>query len=136
MLRAETGDDLPILSACVQDMAVKAADIAWQPRARRLTLMGNRFRWEDAARVGPRRGGDLTRVRSLLRFDFVDAVRRRDWPANPDTVLALLAVTFEDDGLILSFGGGAALHLVQEVLDVTLEDVSGAWGASALPDHD
>jgi hypothetical protein len=131
LLRAEAPDDLIILSACVQDMAVKSTDIAWQPRARRLTLLGNRFRWEDAVR----KDGRPTRVRSVLRFDFVGAVRRRNWPPG-ETVLSLLAVTFEDDGLILSFGGGAMLHLVQEVLDVTLEDVSGAWGASAMPDHD
>lgn len=132
LLRAEGPDDLPILSACVQDMAVKAGDVAWQARGRRLVMLGNRFRWEDAAR----RGGHVTRVRSLLRFDFVDGVKRRGWPDDPAAVLALLAVTFEDDGLILSFGGGTALHLVQEVLDVTLEDVSGPWGASAVPDHD
>lgn len=135
LLRAEEPDDLILLSACVQDMAVKVGDIGWLPRQRLLALVGNRFRWEEAAR-GPKRGGQLTRVRSLLRFDHVEAVQRRDWPTDPETVLPLLAVTFEDDGLVLSFGGGAMLRLRQEVLDATLEDVSGAWGAIAVPDHD
>ena len=164
LLRAEEPDDLILLSACVQDMAVKAGDIGWSPRARRLALIGNRFRWEDAAR-GPGKGGSATRIRSALRFDFVGSVQRRNWPAAPDTVLPLLAITFDDatddqsaedqagasstaDGqppehtpatgvtLLLSFGGGAALRLQQEVLDATLEDLSGPWGATTIPDHD
>jgi hypothetical protein len=134
LLRAETPDDLIILSACVQDMVVKLADIAWQPGQRRLVLLGNRFRWEDMAR-GPKTG-TVSRVRSGLRFDFVERVQRRNWPTQRDAVLPLLAVTFEDGGLVLSFGGGAMLRLWQEVLDVTLEDVSGPWGAAGVPDHD
>ena len=140
LLRAEEPDDLILLSACTQDMAILARDIVWQPKQRRLLLMGNRFRWENAA-LGPRQGGSTTRVRSVLRFDYVLSVQRRDWPAAADAVLPLLAITFEDgedgaDELILSFGGGAALRLRQEVLDMTLEDVSGPWASSAIPDHD
>lgn len=136
LLRAEEPDDLILLSACVQDMATVARDIVWLPKQRRLVLLGNRFRWENAAR-GPRAGGGATRVRSALRFDYVQSVQRRDWPLSPDAVLPLLSVTFDgDDALLLSFGGGAAIRLTQEVLDVTLEDVSGAWGAMAIPDHD
>jgi len=139
LLRAEKADDLLPLSACAQDMAIRAADVAWIARERRLVLVGNRFRWENATR-GPKHGGDTSRVRSALRFDFVTGVQRRHWPANTDTVLALLAVTFDDadggDALLLSFAGGAALRVSQEVLDVTLEDLSGPWGALAIPDHD
>ena len=143
LLRAEEADDLPLLSACTQDMAIRAADIGWLPRQRQLVLLGNRFRWENATR-GPKHGGDTSRVRSALRFDFVTAVQRRQWPADPDAVLALLAITFDDedsgedsgDALLLSFAGGAALRLTQEVLELTLEDLSGPWGARAIPDHD
>ena len=46
LLRAEDAEDLKILSACVQDMAVKAMDVAWEPKRRRLVLLGNRYRWE------------------------------------------------------------------------------------------
>ena len=117
-------------------MAVIARDIIWFPRQRRLVLLGNRFRWENAAR-GPRQGGAATRVRSALRFDHVQSVRRRDWPPSPDAVLPLLSVTFDEgEALLLSFGGGAAIQLTQEVLDATLEDMSGPWGAAAIPDHD
>jgi hypothetical protein len=147
LLRAESPDDLILVSACTQDMALLAADIAWQPRRQRLVLVGNRFRWEDAAR-GPKKGGSATRIRSALRFDHVSAVQRRNWPAAPDAVLPLLSITFDDEPdaprraddpsvtLLLSFGGGAALRLRQDALDATLEDLSGPWGAAAIPDHD
>ena len=136
LLRAEEADDLLVLSACTQDMAIRAAGIDWAPRQRRLVLVGNRFRWENANR-GPKHGGDTTRARAALRFEFVDSVQRRQWPADADAVLALLSITFDgDDALLLSFAGGAALRLTQEVLDVTLEDLSGPWGALAIPDHD
>lgn len=147
-MRAEEADDLILVSACAQDMAVIARDIAWLPKQQRLVMVGNRFRWENAAR-GPKKGGAATRVRSALRFDYVQSVQRRNWPLSADAVLPLLSVTFDDGGdgedgaagegevaLLLSFGGGAAIRLVQEVLDVTLEDASGAWGAAAIPDHD
>ena len=125
-----------VLSACVQDMAVIARDIVWMPRRRQLILLGNRFRWE-AANLGPKKGGAATRIRSALKFDYVTSVQRRDWPLSPDAVLPLLSITFEDDDeLILSFGGGSALRLRQEVLDITLEDMSGPWRSSAIPDHD
>jgi hypothetical protein len=37
--------------------------------------------------------------------------------------------------LLLAFGGGTALRLQVEAVDVTLEDMSGAWGAMAVPRH-
>jgi hypothetical protein len=132
LLRAEASDELPILSACVQDMAVLAGDVGWQPRARRLAILGNRFRWEAVAR-----GGKPTRVLSALRFDHVVRVQRRGWPGDGAAVLALLAMTVPDDGAVeLHFGGGVSLRLVVEAVDVTLEDLSGAWGAASTPLHE
>ncbi len=127
LLRAEDGEDLRILSACVQDMAVKPVDVAWAGRQRRLVLLGNRYRWEAA---------EPTRVRSALRFEGVLRVERREWPEEAHAVLPLLAVTLEPDGsVLLRFGGGAALRLGVEAIDATLEDLSGAWGAVAVPQH-
>jgi hypothetical protein len=127
LLRAEDGEDLKILSACVQDMAVKPADVAWAARQRQLVLVGNRYRWEAKA---------PTRVRSALRFEAVLRVERREWPEEAHAVLPLLAVTAEgDDVVLLQFGGGTALRLHVEAIDATLEDLSGAWGAVAVPRH-
>ena len=49
-LRAEDEADLKILSALVQDAILPASEIIHDPRARRLALLVNRFRWKKAWR--------------------------------------------------------------------------------------
>ena len=48
-LRAESADDLAVISSLVQDAVGKAGDIAWMPKKRRLVVLVHRFRWEDSA---------------------------------------------------------------------------------------
>jgi hypothetical protein len=133
-LLATEADEIATVSALVQDMTVKAGEAGYAPRQHRLVLLGNRFRWE--APEPP------TRVRAALRFEHVLKVERREWPDEPHAVLPLLAITVEPgdgpDGLprlILGFGGGAALRLTVDSIDLLLEDIAGPWGASAVPDH-
>ena len=125
-IRAEDASDIAALSALVQDMAVKAHDIGRDATARRLLLVGNRYRWEATT---------PTRIRSTLRFDHVEQVQRSGWPA-ADSVLALLAIVADADGWLgLCFSGGAAISLKAEVIDISLDDVSGPWGAKSQPRH-
>ena len=126
-LRAETAADLPALSALVQDMTVIADDIAFDARRRQLSLIGNRYRWEAET---------PTRSRTALRLDFVEAVQHRAMPADPRTVLALLALTLADDELTLAFANGTTIRARIEALDLTLDDLGGPWGATAVPCHD
>lgn len=126
-LRAETAADLTALSALVQDMTVAVSDIVWDRRAARLVLAGNRFRHEAAA---------PSRVRALLRLDFVRLVRRHRWPERRDTVLPLLAVLVAGGNAVdLCFGGGARLRALVECLDLTLEDLGGPRPARYAPRH-
>lgn len=131
-LRVEETDDLAPVSALTQDMTVKVDDICCDKRGRRLVLMGNRFRHEAP---------DMpSRTRCLLRIDFIDSVQRRKWPVNPEAVLALLAIRHElvegREVLELRFTDGACLRGTIEVLDITLEDLAGPWGARTVPCHD
>jgi len=86
-LLAEDPEDLGVISAALQDAVGKVGDIVYEPKARRLTIALNRFRWEGEARQ---------RVRSALQLGGVGKVQarkvRRD---RPDAVIELLAVTFE-----------------------------------------
>ncbi len=125
LLLANEADEVPLVSALLQDAVVHAADIAWEPRARRLVLLVNRFRCET---------GDLTRVRAALRVEGVTRLQRRDWP-HGDAILDLLAVTADGDSLTLAFAAGATLRAEVETIDLVVEDMSAPWPALREPHH-
>lgn len=125
-LRAEEAGDIPVLSALVQDMVVRIGDVGFDAKARRLLFLGNRFRHEVS---------QPSRARTLLRIDFVTAVKRRNWPEAKDRILPLLAINHMDEALLLRFGDGADLRVEVEALDVSLDDVAGPWDTDKRPDH-
>ena len=125
LLAADAGDLAP-LSALLQDAIVRAGDVAWDRRGRRLVLIGSRYRWEVE---------DKTRVRTALRIEAVQAVQQLHWPRDPDAGLDLLSVTAVDDTIVLAFAGGTSLRARVECIDLVLEDLSPAWGVRHTPDH-
>lgn len=128
LLLAQEPDEVPLLSALTQSAVLRAAEVAYDRRARRLVLLLRRYRWEV---------GDQTRCESALRFESVTALQRRGWPnddaAQAETVLELLAFSFADGVITATFGGGAALRIAVECVDMVLEDMSGPWRASGEP---
>ena len=128
-LRAETAEDLGVISALVQDAVSQTADIAWLPRRRRFTLLVNRFRWEDAAAAG-RQGRPAERARALLSVEGVLNARANGIdPKDRDLVVSLLALAFEpgEDGagrLRIVLAGDGEIALDVECLDVALRDVT------------
>lgn len=141
-LRAETPEDLVVISALLQDAVGETDRIAWAAKHRRFTLLLNRFRWEDAAGAA-RQKRPYERVQTLLSIESVLRARSNGVdPADPDTVLALLSLEFRpgEDGsgtLVLVLSGDGEIALDVECLDVTLTDVSRPYTASArtLPGH-
>jgi hypothetical protein len=129
-LRAESVDDVALVSALLQDFLGRTADIAYDRRGRRLVLLGSRFCWEREAPA---------RVRSALLVSSLLGVQRRDWPAG-DAVVELLAIEAEEtaDGatLTLHFAGGAAIRAEAECIDLALDDLADLHPAAAVPRHD
>ena len=132
-LLAQDADDLAIISAAVQDAVAKVGDIAYEPKARLLTVVFNRFRWEAGVRQ---------RVRSALQLGGVLSVQtrkvRRD---RTDAVVELLALTFEageapGGAVTLSFAGGGDLRAQVECVDAVLADLSEPWPTPRKPAHD
>ena len=129
-------DDIEVISTHLQDAILKVGDVVWCPHEKRLVVALNRFDWENA-------GSDpqYQRRRTALRFDRVLGVKCHGInPANPDRVLNLLAVEFQDidppGGIIdLIFSGGSALRLDIECLEAELADLGPVWSTPVCPDH-
>lgn len=132
-LLAEDPDDLAIVSAALQDAVAKVGDIVFEPRARRLTIAFNRFRWEAGARQ---------RVRSALQVGGVLAVQtRKIRRERADAVVELLALAFEPADppggvLTLTFAGGGDLRAQVECVDAVLADLSAPWPTPRTPGHE
>jgi len=138
-LIAEDAGDLEVISSAVQDAVLKAENIKFDRRRRRLTLEVNRFQWEESkSKRGPQ-----GRVRAILAFDSVLSVKTRAVSkADPDMVYAVLSLRFdpaeEPPGgkLSILFAGDGELALEIEALDVTLLDSAYEWTTRHRPDHD
>ena len=91
-LRAEDGDDLAVLSACLQDAIVPVRDLAYVRDRQMFVFIANRFRWESGLRPAP---GDFRRQRILcaVTFEAVDGASYRGFSRrDEDRILALLAI--------------------------------------------
>ena len=141
-LRAESPEDLEVVSALLQDAVAQTSEIAWARRHRRFSLLVNRFRWEDAA-AAERQGRPFERVQAVLAVDGVLNARASGVdPKDRDLVLSLLALAFEPhaDGagvLRMILAGDGEIALDVECLDVTLADVTRPYvaRASRAPSH-
>ena len=133
-LTARDADDLNVISAQMQDAVLRFADLDFNAKKRRFTLVANRFAWDDAQAK--------TRRRTGLHFDFVKSVQKQGFKnVGDETVLSLLAVTFaatdEISGYItLAFSAGHHLRLEVECVDATLADMGPAWSTEMTPSHE
>ncbi|WP_299360274.1 DUF2948 family protein [uncultured Paracoccus sp.] len=142
-LRAEAADDLPVLSALVQDAVLTVGDIRFDRKSRALALLVSRFRWEDVPE-SPDEDRPYERVRSLLVIRDVLGIRSDGIDqSDRDTVLSLLALAWTpaEDGagtLVLTFAGDGALAVECECLSVDLRDVNRPHRAVSgrMPRHD
>jgi hypothetical protein len=133
-LLAQDADDLAVLSAALQDAVGKIGDISFDPRARRLTLALNRYRWE----AGGKRG---ERIRAGLQVGGVLGVKSRKLRRDAKgAVVELLSITFEPGeapggAVVFTFAGGGDLRAEVECVDLVLADVSPAWPTPRTPKH-
>ena len=132
-LLAEDAEDLEVVAAALQDAVLKIGDISWEPKARRLTLAVNRYRWGAE---------EPERVRAAVQVGSVLGVQaRRLRRGASEAVVQLLTVTFEPGEapggrLVFRFAGDADLAAQVECLDVVLADVSEPWAARSEPRHE
>jgi DUF2948 family protein len=131
-------EDLEVISAHLQDAVARIADFAWLPAEKRFVLILNRFDWLE----GEARDRTHHRRRTALHFERVEAVKRQAiQQGNPDAVLNLLAIRFEETdtpgGVVeLLFSAGATLRLDVECLEARMSDLGPAWSTTSVPEHD
>lgn len=134
-LTALDAQDLEVISASMQDAVLKAGDIRYLKREKKLALVARRFAWEAQDKANKRR---LTG----LHFGRVLAVRSQGINRDAkDAVLSLLSITFtpqeEPAGTIaVTFSGGATLHLDVECIEARLADLGPAWETRHRPSHE
>jgi len=130
-LLAQDADDLAVISAALQDAVAKLGDIAFDSKARTLTMGLNRYRWEHPGE----------RIRSGLQLSSVAAVQsRRLKRGAANAVVELLSIGFEPGeapggAIIFAFAGGGDLRAEVECIDIVLADVSGPWPSRRMPMH-
>ena len=135
-LWATDAADLQVVSALCQDAVLPASEMRWSKPDRALSLLVNRFRWENGARTPER-------VRTVIRLGDVTAVRGQGVvPGDADTILSLLALDWEPgaDGagvVRLTFAGDGVIAASADCLDITLSDVTRPYSAPSgqAPDH-
>jgi hypothetical protein len=133
-LRAETAEDLAVISSYLQDAALKVEDFAFLAAQKRFALVCNRFMWEHD-------GERHFRTRTGLHFNNVTASNVRNIPQQAKSqVLELLTIHgIEQDQRVLinlSFAGGGDIRLEAEVIDGYMEDIGQAWETPNRPGHD
>lgn len=134
-LLAEDADDLAVISAALQDAVGRIGDIAYDPRARRLTLALNRYRWESGGKA-------RERVRTGLQLGGVLGVKSRKLRRDArGAVVVLLSITFEPGespggAVVFTFAGGGDLRAEVECVDLILADVSDPWSTPRTPKHE
>lgn len=132
-LLAHDPEDLDVISAAMQDAVLKVGDISYEPKARRLTIGFNRYRWEAG-------GGE--RVRAGIQFAGVLGVQARKIRRGArEAVLDLLAMSFTPGdapgGVVtLTFAGGGDLQATVECIEAVLADVSTPWPTPRKPAHE
>jgi hypothetical protein len=140
-LIALDAEDLAVISAHVQDARVRASDIIWRQREKRLVVGMNRLDREQtlAGETSPRR------LIAALRFERVLSCKSRNIDlAAGETALELLGIEFHPaeapgGSAVLMFSRGEALRLDVECLECELSDLgvddlgAGDPGESASP---
>lgn len=135
-LKAESPEDLQIISAIAQDAIIRVSDITFNKSAATLTIALNRFKHELKA------GDRGERVKSGLRFNNVLALQSVGIDrSDPDAFMVLLSIDFMPSKpkptgeVTLVFSGGGQIRAEAEMLEARLVDYSPARETNSVPLH-
>ncbi len=133
-LKAESGEDVPVIAALLQDAVVPSAEISWMPRRRSFAALVNRFRWEDKE-AAEAAGRPYERARAMLVIESVLRVSANGVdPRDKDLVLSVLDLIYEpgeDEAgrLRLILAGDGEIAMDVECVDIRFADVTRPYRA-------
>jgi hypothetical protein len=133
-LRAIDIQDLAVVSAFLQDSIANVSEMAYLPEQRLFVLAVCRFRWERAVSASPEQ--IFERVSCAITINDVDTPKYRGFSLKDrHCTMPLLAITFDDAEVTLTFGGEAAVRLPVGGLEVRVEDFGKCWPTKTKPEH-
>jgi len=143
LLTAAEREDVPVLSALVQDAVFPVSEMTWDRATRRFAILLNRFRWEDRL-AAEAAGRPYERVRSVMVIDAALSVASQGVDRHDrDLVLSLLSIEYapHDDGrgeVLLTLAGDGAIRVTVDCLSLSLQDVTRPYVSLSgkMPQHD
>ena len=147
-LRAESPDDLDVISGVLQDALIPVADMAYLLEESRFVLVANRFCWEagegeaPSGQAGNRRGAAAHyRVNAGVLFGRIQGVQTRGFDRDDaSNILSLLAIQAEPGldatEITLICAGAASIRLRATGIDCRLDDIGEPWPTAWRPSHE
>lgn len=135
-LKAESHDDLEILSACLQDACFPASAMHYDSTTKVFTILANRFMWEHEPHA--HQGEEVyKRVHSGIYFSHVQGVKHKNVEqANTTEFLNLLAIHAKKDGQIhLVFSDQREICLHIDKITCHVKDLHEPWHTTQKPTH-
>ena len=117
-------EQLAILSSLTQDSIVKANEIGYDKKSKRLAFLMNRYRHEE---------NNPSRIRSALHFDYAELVKSRGINiGSSKDILVLLTIRFvpsemPSGSIYLEFADNKSLSFGVENIEGFLTDVGESW---------
>ena len=137
-LIARTEEDLRVVSAYLQDSIASISDIANLKINKIFLMQLNRFMWEDVEKGVFRKN---KRIRTVLKFDNILEVHAKNInQSKKEKFLDFLAIESsrmpdKNYEMKIIFSGDAAIKIISEVVEVTLDDQGDAWDTKNKPSH-
>ena len=128
-LRANSQDDLEIISTLLQDSLGKVSEIAWLPENGILAFSLCRFTWED--KEHPKR--------HLCGIDFSDVTHFRAkniTPNQPDQSFSILSIHYSKPNFItITCAEDIQFQLIVNKINLYFQDLDKIWDTKYIPNH-
>lgn len=139
-LRVADADDLAVLASVLQDAVIAIGDMRYIAEDKLFVMLASRFRWEavfDAEKDSPAADAAFERIHCGVAFEGVEAVKVRGIDmTDRSQFLDLLTLRAEEEGLVLTFAGGAAIRLDAPRIRCHMRDMGEPWPTTYRPKHE